>query len=79
MYAEGTGTPQDESQAVSWFRKAIALDSAPAMVVLSSLHWQGQGVPRDEREAYRLAEKAATYDEPAAFYLLVLCHTKDLG
>ena len=49
-YARGRGVPQDEAQAVVWFRKAAGSDSYSANW-LADWYSEGRGVPKDDQEA----------------------------
>ena len=58
MYQDGRGVPQDETEAVRWFRLAANQGFAVARVNLGFMYQDGRGVPQDETEAvrwYRLA------------------------
>ena len=51
MYAEGSGVPKDEKQAVEWFRKAADLGNPAAMSNLGWMYANGRGVAKDEKQA----------------------------
>ncbi len=58
MYENGKGVPQDDAQAVRWYRLAAAQGDAEAQNNLGVMYGAGQGVPQDDKEAvqwYRLA------------------------
>ena len=58
MYANGQGVPQDDAEAVKWFRLAAEQGNASAQFNLALMYDKGQGVPQDYAEAvkwYRLA------------------------
>ena len=58
MYEEGRGVPQDETEAVRWYRLAADQGYAPAQHNLGVAYENGRGVPQDYAEAvrwYRLA------------------------
>ena len=59
MYATGRGVPQDDVQAVRWYRRAAEQGDADAQFVLGFAYSDGErGVPQDDAEAvrwYRLA------------------------
>lgn len=47
MYAAGLGVPQDDSEAVRWFRLAADQDLARAEYRLGLMYATGRGVPQD--------------------------------
>ena len=51
-YRDGQGVPQDDAQAVTWWRKAAAQGYAPAMWALGNAYRIGRGVPKDAVSAY---------------------------
>ena len=58
MYAKGKDVPQDDREAVEWFRLAADQGHADAQFNLGWMYDTGQGAPQDYREAvqwYRLA------------------------
>ena len=70
MYATGEGVPEDDTEAVRWYRLAAAQGNAFAQSTLGVMYSTGEGVPEDDAEAarwYRLA--AAQGDASAQFNL----------
>ena len=70
MYDTGQGVPQDDAEAVKWYRLAAAQGLAEAQYNLGLMYANGEGVPQDDAEAlkwFRLA--AAQGDAPAQFNL----------
>ena len=65
MYYKGQGVPQDDAEAVKWYRLAADQGDAKAQYNLGNMYRKGQGVPQDYAEAvkwYRLAaEQGAAY------------------
>ena len=60
MYGTGEGVPQDDAEAVRWYRLAAKQGNASAQNNLGSMYGTGRGVPQDDAEAvrwYRLAAK----------------------
>src|SRR5271165_6495694 len=60
MYATGHGVPQDDKEAVRWYRLAAEQGLAQAQLSLGYVYGTGHGVPQDDKEAvrwYRLAEE----------------------
>ena len=58
MYANGEGVPEDDKEAVKWFRLAAEQSHASAQFNLGLMYAKGKGVPEDDKEAvkwYRLA------------------------
>ncbi len=51
--------PQDDQQAVAWFRKAAEQGQADAQHNLGVMYEKGRGVPQDDREAVAWYRKAA--------------------
>jgi hypothetical protein len=50
MYANGHGTPQDEAQALIWFRKAADQGNADAQNGLGVMYSTGHGARRTMRK-----------------------------
>ncbi|TPW06678.1 MAG: Sel1 repeat-containing protein [bacterium] len=59
MYLSGQGLPQDDFEALRWFRLAAAQGDLDGIVGIADLHRRGQSVERDEAEADRLYRLAA--------------------
>ena len=62
MYANGEGVPEDDAEAVKWFRMAAEQGYADAQFILGLKYSTGEGVPEDDAEAvkwYRRAARAA--------------------
>ena len=58
MYENGKGVPEDDKQAVKWFRLAAEQGLADAQSNLGVMYANGQGIPEDDKQAvkwYRLA------------------------
>ena len=57
-YDNGEGVPQDDREAVKWYRLAAEQGLARAQLKLGSMYQKGEGAPKDHKEAtkwYRLA------------------------
>ena len=52
-YASGDGVPQDEAEAVRWYRLAADQGLASAQFNLAVSYGEGEGVPQDNAEAVR--------------------------
>jgi TPR repeat protein len=59
MQAEGEGVPQNDAEAVKWFRLAAEQDYADAQFFLGGMYGLGRGVPVDNVEAYMWVSLAA--------------------
>jgi TPR repeat protein len=53
FYAKGRGVPQDDAEAVKWYRKAAEQGDANAQYNLGQGYGDGQGVPQDHAEAVK--------------------------
>jgi TPR repeat protein len=76
-YAQGTGVPKDEAEAVQWCRKAADLGNALGMYNLGVCYYNGIGVPKDEAEAIKWYRKAADLDVAEAKEILAKIHSKE--
>ena len=52
-YRKGEGVPQDDKEAVKWFRKSAEQGDASAQCNLGVMYYLGEGVPQDYKEAVR--------------------------
>jgi hypothetical protein len=52
MYAYGEGVPEDDTEAVRWYRLAAEQGDAPAQSNLGAMYANGEGVPEDMVLAY---------------------------
>jgi len=59
-YADGEGVPQDDAQAVSWFRKSAEQGDSGAQHFLGGVYRNGQGVPQDYVESHQWLNLAAS-------------------
>jgi len=60
MYENGRGLPQNDVEAVKWYRNAVAQGDAGGQFKLGRMYERGKGVPENKAEAakwYRLAAK----------------------
>ena len=60
-YRNGQGVPQDDAEAVLWYRKAAEEGHAGAQINLGNAYATGEGVPKDDTEAYKWFNLATTY------------------
>jgi TPR repeat protein len=65
MYARGEGVPENDVEAVKWWRKAADLGNAEAQYNLGFMYKNGNGVPQDHAEAYAWFNISAVSYEPA--------------
>jgi TPR repeat protein len=70
MYYYGKGVPQDDAQAVAWYRKAADQGNAGAEYGLSFMYYEGKGVPQDNTQAINWCRKAAEQNYARAQYVL---------
>jgi TPR repeat protein len=52
MYANGEGVPENDAEAVKWFRKAAEQGDADAQHNLGYMYANGEGVPENDIRAY---------------------------
>ena len=53
MYADGKGVPEDDAEAIHWYRKAAEQGHTEAQYNLGVMYEQGEGVQKDEVVAMR--------------------------
>ena len=53
MYDRGEGVPQNDAEAVRWYRMAAEQGVALAQYSLGVMYANGRGVPQDDIEAAR--------------------------
>ena len=59
MYDNGNGVPENDAEAVKWFRKAADQGYAKAQYNLGLIYFKGEGVPKNDTEAVKWFRKAA--------------------
>ena len=59
MYARGDGVPENDVEAVKWYRKAAEQGDDGAQYNLGNMYYKGEGVRKDSVEAYALYSLAA--------------------
>lgn len=70
MYLGGTGVPQDDKQAVTWFRKSAEQGDPLGQFALGFVYRGGRGVPQDDKQAIIWFRKSAEQGfGPGQFYL----------
>lgn len=70
MYALGRGVPQNDLEAVHWYRQAAEQGEADAQLYLGVMYAQGRGVPDDFVLAYKWTSLAAVRGHEHAQSLL---------
>ena len=66
MWDTGRGVPQDDAEAVRWYRLAADQGYAEAQVHLGRMYSNGRGVPEDDAEGVRWLRRAAEQGHAAA-------------
>ncbi len=66
MYATGQGVPEDDAEAVRWYRLGTEQGNAAAQLNLGLMYDNGEGVPEDDAEAVRWFRLAAEQGYAAA-------------
>lgn len=79
MYAAGSNVPQDDAEAVKWYRRAAEQGHAGGQTMLGMSYVEGSGVPQDYAEAVKWLRLAAEQGTPMAQYSLGLLHAKGRG
>ena len=72
MYQMGQGVPQDNAEAVKWYRKAAEQGFAPAQLNLGMMYAAGKGVSEDKAEAAKWCLEAARQGNTEAQMRIVL-------
>jgi len=62
-YRDSEGVPQDNVEAVAWFRQAAEQGDANAQYNLGAMYVNGRGVPQDAVEVYKWFNLATTYTD----------------
>ena len=73
------GVPQDDAEAVRWYRLAADQGRASAQNNLGGMYSNGRGVPQDAAEAARWYRLAADQGDAAAQFNLGLMYAKGRG
>ena len=66
MYANGEGVPENDAEAVKWYRKAADQGSVNAQFNLGNMYANGRGVPENDAEAVNWYRKAADQGDAGA-------------
>ena len=79
MYAQGEGVPEDDSEAVKWYRLAAEQGDAAAQFNLGIKYDQGEGVPEDDSEAVKWYRLAAEQGDATAQFNLGIKYAQGEG
>ena len=79
MHDNGVGVPEDDRQAVFWYRKAAEQGDAAAQYNLGVMYSNGEGVPEDDRQAVYWYRRAAEQGNAAAQYNLGVMYANGEG
>ena len=79
MFENGLGVPQDDAEAVTWYRKAGEQGYAAAQYLLGVMYDNGQGVPQDYAAAVTWYRKAADQGEAKAQAILGIMYENGRG
>lgn len=79
MYAYGRDVPQDDAEALKWFRRAADQGHVSAQFNLGVMYADGRGVPQDDAEAARWFRLAADEGYAAAQARLGLFYVAGTG
>jgi hypothetical protein len=70
MYRFGRSVPEDDAEAVKWYRLAADQGAASAQYNLGLMYVYGRGVPEDDAEAVKWYRLAADQGHPPAWLVL---------
>ena len=79
MYRHGRAVPENNVEAVAWFRKAAEQGHAASQSNLGAMYQNGEGVPENDVEAIKWFRKAAEQGYAEAQYKLGLMYSKGEG
>ena len=79
MYKNGRGVPQDDTEAVKWYRKAAQQGYALAQCHLGWMYANGKGVVQNDTEAIKWYQKAAQQGNALAQCHLGFTYEKGKG
>jgi len=79
MYANGEGVPEDDAEAVRWYRLSAEQGDANAQNNLGIMYRDGDGVPEDDAEAVRWYRLAAEQGNAYAQHNLGIMYASGQG
>jgi hypothetical protein len=78
-YEDGTGVPQDDAEAVRWYRLAADQGHAKARFNIGVFYKNGTGVVQDDAEAVRWCRLAADQGHAKAQFNIGVCYENGTG
>ncbi len=75
----GRGVPEDDTEAVRWYRLAADQGDVTAQSILGNMYFNGEGVPEDDAEAVRWYRLAAEQGVASAQFNLGVMYTNGGG
>ena len=79
LYFSGEGVPEDDTEAVKWYRKAAEQGLAKAQTMLGMMYYWGKGLSQDYAKAAKWYRKAAEQDYSDAQFNLGVMYEKGKG
>ena len=79
MYANGEGVPENDAEAVKWYRLAAEQGHADAQFNLGNMYARGDGVPENDAEAVKWYRLAAEQGDAVAQYNLGVMYANGEG
>jgi len=79
MYESGNGVPENNAEAVEWYRKAAEQGISEAQYNLAHMYQNGEGVPENDSEAVKWYRKAADQGYSGAQYNLGVMYATGEG
>ena len=79
MYRKGEGVPENDAEAVKWYRKAADQGLAVAQHNLGIMYEYGEGVPENHAEAVKWYRKAADQGDADAQFKLGIGYATGRG
>ncbi len=73
------GIPEDETEAVRWYRQAAEQGISEAQAVIGAEYYTGKILPKDDAKAVQWYRKAADQDNEEAQYNLAYMYRKGFG
>ena len=73
------GVPQDDAEAVLWYRRSAEQGNADAQRLLGSMYAGGRGVPQDDAEAVLWYQRSAEQGNAKAQWLLGIMYEEGRG
>ena len=79
MYANGEGVPENNAEAVKWYKRAAELGNDKAQFNLGYMYFNGMGVPENNTEAVKWFRRAAEQGNAGAQLKLGLMYVIGKG